>query len=171
MRQKCLRVVVKPGGVAGDDDVVRLLRHVILTRVHQTVHLGFTLLLIVLSHTHTLAVHAADNSNNVYHCTTTSHTHDKIPYLPCRADRGVFLFIWESETDLFFIIIKCLLLHTHNVTWRRFLFLITQSCWFMYRSLQTGGALTQISHGPSFNRSVLAVLLLINCIRIKNIRV
>lgn len=41
-------VVVEPGAVAGDDDVVRLLRHVVLTGIHQTIHLGFALFLIVL---------------------------------------------------------------------------------------------------------------------------
>lgn len=41
-------VVVEPGAVAGDDDVVCLLRHVVLTSVHQTIHLGFALFLIVL---------------------------------------------------------------------------------------------------------------------------
>lgn len=41
-------VVVEPGAVAGDDDVVCLLRHVVLAGVHQTIHLGFALFLIVL---------------------------------------------------------------------------------------------------------------------------
>lgn len=41
-------VVVKPGAVAGDDDVVGLLRHVVLAGVHQTVDFSFTLFFIIL---------------------------------------------------------------------------------------------------------------------------
>lgn len=41
-------VVVKPGAVARDDDVVSLFRHVVLAGVHQPVHFSFALLLVIL---------------------------------------------------------------------------------------------------------------------------
>ena len=43
-----LPVVVEPGAVAGDDDVVSLLGHVVLAGVHQSVDFGFALFLVVL---------------------------------------------------------------------------------------------------------------------------
>lgn len=41
-------VVVEPGAVAGDDDVVSLFRHVVLAGIHQTIDFGFALFLVVL---------------------------------------------------------------------------------------------------------------------------
>jgi len=41
-------VIVKPRCVAGDDDVVRLFGHVVLTGVHQSVDFSFALFLVVL---------------------------------------------------------------------------------------------------------------------------
>lgn len=41
-------VVVEPGAVTGDDDVVRLLCHVVLAGVHQPVCLRLAMLLVVL---------------------------------------------------------------------------------------------------------------------------
>lgn len=41
-------VVVEPGGVAGDDDVVGLLGHVVLAGVDEAVDLGLALLLLLL---------------------------------------------------------------------------------------------------------------------------
>lgn len=46
--EACPPVVVEPGAVTGDDDVVRLLRHVVLAGVHQPIHLHLALLLVVL---------------------------------------------------------------------------------------------------------------------------
>lgn len=43
-----LPVVVKPGAIAGDDDVVRLLSNIILAGVYQSVDFGFALILVVL---------------------------------------------------------------------------------------------------------------------------
>lgn len=43
-----LPVVVKPGGIAGDDDVMGLLGNIVLSRVYQSVHLSLALLFIVL---------------------------------------------------------------------------------------------------------------------------
>lgn len=41
-------VVVEPSAVAGDDDVVGLLAHVVLAGVHQAIHFGFALLFVIL---------------------------------------------------------------------------------------------------------------------------
>lgn len=46
--EQLVPVVVEPGAVAGDDDVVGLLGHVVLARVHQPVDFSFALLLVVL---------------------------------------------------------------------------------------------------------------------------
>lgn len=48
VRAENLPVIVKPGAVTGDDDVVSLLRHIVLTGIHQAVRLRLALLLIVL---------------------------------------------------------------------------------------------------------------------------
>lgn len=46
--QRNLPVVVKPRGVAGNDDVVCLFCHIVFTCVHQTIDFTFALFLIIL---------------------------------------------------------------------------------------------------------------------------
>lgn len=46
--EACPPVVVEPGAVTGNDDVVCLLCHIVLAGVHQPIHLHLALLLIVL---------------------------------------------------------------------------------------------------------------------------
>lgn len=46
-----LPVVVKPGRVAGDDDVMSLLSNVVLTSIHQPAVIIFTLVLVILQKT------------------------------------------------------------------------------------------------------------------------
>lgn len=41
-------VIVKPGAVAGDDDVVSLFCHIVLAGVHQTIDFSFALFLVIL---------------------------------------------------------------------------------------------------------------------------